>query len=385
MIEFFCLDTYAERGVFWDKPDVHQVVPDQSDSFCPFIEQNDHIFALHSDGAGSKALVAYLLWKETGDLSGFRSVLWDAVVMNTDDLACIGSLGPFVASCTIGRNTFRIPSEVVHELIRYQTVIQQTFAAWGVELLFLGGETADLNDQIRTLSVDICLSTSFCKSHLIRTKHIRPGLKIIGLGSFGQTSYELFENSGIGSNGLTSARHDLLSQTYSTFTETIEQKAPSHLIYRGNFALSDPLPESSLSIGQALACPTRTYVPVLSHILKEHRTHIMGIIHCTGGGQTKCLRFAKGIHYVKDNLFPFAPLFMQLHATHSLYQMFSVFNCGHRMELYVPDDLQLIESILQIAKQFSLPAKVIGFTEAAPFEKNCLSILYQGQSISYVL
>ncbi len=373
---------YNLRGVSSLKEDVAAAVSGISSgifpgAFCkaianPFPQLSTNsvkepLFLSHADGTGSKSVMAYLYWQETSDLSVFRGLSQDAIVMNTDDLLCVGAVDHFYFSSTIARNKNRIPSEVLSALLEGTEAYLSQMREWGIHCELMGGETADLGDVVKTLTVDMNAVTFMDKSKFIDTAKIKPGLAILGLASSGKTKYEIEYNSGIASNGLTSARHDLLIADYcSRYPETYDESILKELVYSGRYRVQDPLKNTSIDIGQALLSPTRSYLPVVKAMLEEYPESIMAMIHLTGGGQTKCLKFGKGIHFVKDNLFELPPLF-QIIAANPFYQeapeeLYKVFNCGHRLELYVEE--RWVDSLIKIADAFSLSAQVVGYTES---------------------
>ncbi len=370
------MDRYQARGVSARKEEVHAAIRGSDPglfpgAFCklvPDVLTGDPAWclAMHADGAGTKAALAYLVWRETGDAQVFRGLAQDALVMNVDDLLCVGALGPFVLSNTIGRNARRVPGEVLAELIAGYDEQAQRFTEWGLQVLPTGGETADLGDLVATLVVDATVTSRLRRADVIANDRARPGHLIYGLASFGQTAYEAAYNSGIGCNGLTSARHDLLHRDYAQrYPETCDAQSPAALRYAGPFHVQDALPGTLLTVGQALLSPTRTYAPVLRALLAGHRDQVSALIHCTGGGQTKCLRVGQGLHYVKDALFPLPPLFQTIKDVSgtSWREMYQVFNMGHRFEVIGPPSLQA--PLEAICRGFNLEMRVVGHCEAA--------------------
>ncbi len=384
--------SYLSRGVSPTKDEVKAAISNMDrglypGAFCqisPDIAGDEnYCFALHADGAGTKSSLAYLMYKETGLLKWFSGIAQDSLVMNTDDLACIGATSGFYLSNTIGRNAHRVSGEIIAEVIQgYQKLIDR-LNALGCNITMTGGETADVGDLVKTLICDSTVAVRLPREHVIDASNIKPGLVIVGLASFGQSSYETAENSGIGSNGLTAARHLLLDHRYydlypETYSETIKEEQ----VYSGTHDLLEPLEGTSLTYGEAILSPTRTYLPVLRRILPLYRDKIYGIIHNTGGGQVKCKDFGTNIHYVKDNLFDLPPLFQAVLDSGEMSQkeLYQVFNCGHLMELYVEEDIAA--DIIAIADQFQIEAKVIGFTKASDGE-NKVSILSKDESFDY--
>jgi phosphoribosylformylglycinamidine cyclo-ligase len=350
-------------------------------AFCKIVPdhlggQQTHCLAMHADGAGTKSALAYLWYKETGDAAVFRGIAQDALVMNVDDLLCVGARGPFLVSNTIGRNARLVPGEVIAQLVAGFEQQAAAFAGWGMELVLTGGETADVGDLVRTVIVDSTVTVRMPREEVIDNQGVQPGNVIIGLASDGQASHEPVANSGMGSNGLTSARHDLLRADYGErYPETVEPGMPEELRYSGPFALDDPLPGTALSIGQALLSPTRTYAPLINQLLQGHREHISALVHCTGGGQTKNLRVGRGIHYLKDAPFTPPPLFAAIQQTSgaSWREMYQVFNMGHRME--VIGDAALLPVLEDLGRAHGIAVRQVGHCEAATdAEKNQVTV-----------
>ncbi|MEY3659873.1 MAG: hypothetical protein RLZZ169_698 [Pseudomonadota bacterium] len=384
---------YQARGVSSDKTEVHKVV-DKLDhglfrqAFCKITEDfltgnPECCNVIHADGSGTKSIIAYLAYKETGDASVFHGIAQDSIVMNLDDLLCVGVNGRILIANTVNRNALNCPGEVVAALIEGSERFLATLRGLGVRIYSGGGETADVGDLTGTLVVDSTAVAVLRKQDVLTAATIRPGLAIVGLSSTGQASYESRENSGIGSNGLTSARHELLSSWYAEqYPETFDSNVDPSLRYCGPYRLEDPLPGSSLSIGEALLSPTRTYAPVIQALLDEHPGLVKGLIHCSGGAQTKCLKFGEGIHFIKDRLFPTPPLFkvIQKVSGTAWKEMYKVFNMGHRMEVYcLPGEAR---TVIQLAKRFGIDARVIGRTEASR-RGNRLSLSHRGQIFEY--
>ena len=346
---------YSQRGVSSGKEDVHTAIKNLDkglfpNAFCkvvPDITGGDPAWCniMHADGAGTKSSLAYLYWKETGDLSVWKGIARDAVVMNLDDLACIGALDNILLSSTIGRNKNLIPGEVIAAIIEGTEEFLAEMQQLGVGIWSTGGETADVGDLVSSIIVD---STVFCRmprSQVIDNARIRAGDVIVGLASSGQATYEKEYNSGIGSNGLTSARHDILNKTYaSRYPESYDDQIPGNLIYAGTKYLTDPSEIANMDIGKLILSPTRTYAPVIKEIIEHHSQDIHGIIHCSGGGQTKIIHFIDQLHVNKNNLFPLPPVFtlIQEQSKTPWEEMYRVFNMGHRMEVYLPDQKSLI-------------------------------------------
>ncbi len=367
-------ERYRGRGVSSQKEDVHAAIGDSAPglfpgAFCKIVPDDltgeaEWCLAMHADGAGTKSVGAYLAYRETGDPSVFEGIAQDAVVMNVDDLLCVGALGPYVYSNTIGRHARRLPGEVLSAVLRGFARQEAQFADWGLPLLPTGGETADVGDVVATLLLDVTMITRMERNRVIANRDVRPGDVIIGLASDGQAIYESGPNSGIGSNGLTSARHDLLSSHYGeTYPETFDPETPEGLRYSGPFRLDDPLEGTASTIGQALLSPTRSHAPLIKALLAESREQLGALVHCTGGGQTKVLRSGRGIHYVKDNPFPPPPLFATLQRVSGTAwrEMYQVFNMGHRMEVVGrPSLLPVLEDI---GRRFGIAVRQVGHCE----------------------
>lgn len=392
------IDRYAQRGVSSSKSEVHAVV-DKLDrgvfpgAFCKIgpdilTGNPEKCNIIHSDGSGTKSILAYLHYKETGDPAGFRKTAQDSIVMNIDDLLCVGATDGILLSSTVNRNARAIPGEALAQLISGTEDFLATLRDYGIGVHSGGGETADVGDLTGTVTVDSCAVVVMNRKDVVDNARIKPGLAIVGLASAGKATYESVENSGIGSNGLTSARHDLLNNHYlKNYPETCDTKTDTNYLYCGPYRLNDPLPESTLTVGDALMSPTRTYAPVIKQLLSEQREHIYGMVHCSGGGQTKCIRFGAGIHFVKDNLMPIPPIFkaIQQASSTSAEEMFRVYNMGHRMEIYC--EPSAADAIIAISKRFDIPAQVIGHTEASTFvnSRNHVTIAHGGETMNYNL
>lgn len=375
---------YNERGVSSGKEEVHAAIKNLDkglfpSAFCkilPDISGGDPDWCniMHADGAGTKSSLAYLYWKETGDLSVWKGIAQDAVVMNLDDLACVGALDNILLSSTIGRNKRRIPGEVLAAIIHGTEEFLRNMRDLGVGIHSTGGETADVGDLVRTVIVD---STVFCRmprSQVIDNARIRAGDVVVGLASFGQTSYEERYNGGMGSNGLTAARHDIFEKRYARqYPESFDDQIPENLFYSGSKKLTDPSGIEGIDVGKLVLSPTRTYAPVIKRILDELRSEIHGIVHCSGGGQTKILHFIDNLHVIKDQLFPLPPLFqlIQQQSQTSWDEMYRVFNMGHRMELYVPE--HIAGQIISIAGESSLEGQIVGRCEESDSKKLTIS------------
>jgi phosphoribosylformylglycinamidine cyclo-ligase len=383
---------YGQRGVSSSKEDVHSAIREIDKglfpkAFCkiiPDISGHDPEYCniMHADGAGTKSSLAYLYWKETGDRSVWKGIAQDAIVMNLDDLLCIGATGNIMFSSTIGRNKRLIPGEVIGDIIHGTEEFLAAMRKWGIGIYSTGGETADMGDLIRTIIVDSTVFTRMKRSEVINNAKITAGDVIVGLASSGQATYEDTYNSGIGSNGLTSARHDLLDHFYAKkYPESFDDGIPPKLTYTGNNKLTDPVDIKGMNVGKMILSPTRTYAPVVKKILDEHRSHIHGMVHCSGGGQTKVLHFIEKLYIIKDNLFPVPLLFKMIQSQSGTpwEEMFRVFNMGHRMEIYLPEEFA--ESIIAISKEFKVEAKIVGRCE--PASKKLLTIQTEAGSFTY--
>lgn len=387
---------YNQRGVSSDKSEVHKVV-DHMDrglfpgAFCKVTEDlltnhPEYCNVIHSDGAGTKSVLAYLWYRETGDPSVFHGIAQDSIVMNLDDLACVGIWDRVVLSSTVNRNARNFPGEALAALIEGTEAFLQTLSDQGINVKSGGGETADVGDLTGTVAVDSCAVAVSPRDRIIDNARIGPGLSIVGLASFGQASYETFENSGVGSNGLTSARHELLCSHYrENYPETFDPQTDPQYLYCGPHRMADPLPESPLSVGEALLSPTRTYLPVVKKIMEEWKGEVLGLVHCSGGGQTKCMRFGAGVHHLKDNLFAPPPLFREIQRVSGTTdeEMHQVYNMGHRLEAYCKP--QVAEDLIGLAGQFGIDARIIGRTESSEREDgaNHLTIRLPNKTLSY--
>ena len=373
---------YKLRGVSSDKEDVHNAIKNQDKglfpkAFCKILpdyisNSDEHALIIHSDGAGTKSSLAYIYWKETSDLSVWKGIAQDSIVMNLDDVACVGAIDNIVLSSTIGRNKNKIPGEVISKIKSGTDEILSFYRSHGINIYSGGGETADVGDLVRTVIVDSCLTVRIKKDDIIDNSNIRVGDVIIGLSSSGNSSYDLDYNSGIGSNGLTSARHDVLSNYIkSLYPESYDHDVPDDLTYCGSKKLTDKIENSD--IGKMLLSPTRSYAPLLKKIFeKVGRNKINGIIHCTGGGQTKILHFIDDLHIMKNNLFETPPIFKLImnESNTDPKEMYKVFNMGHRMEIYIHPDYA--SDIIEISKSVGIDAKIIG--EVLKSQKKKLSI-----------
>ena len=363
---------YKLRGVSSDKEDVHNAIKNHDKglyprAFCKILpdfisNSDDYALIIHSDGAGTKSSLAYIYWKETGDNSVWKNIAQDSIVMNLDDIACVGATDNIVISSTIGRNKNKIPGEVISYIISGTDKILKYYRELGINIHSGGGETADVGDLVRTIIVDSCMTVRIKKSQIIDNSNIKAGNVIIGLSSSGKSSYEEEYNSGIGSNGLTSARHDVLSKYIKTkYPESFDNELPNNLAYCGSKKLTDKLNGFDMDIGKMLLSPTRSYAPLLKLIFdKIGREKINGIIHCTGGGQTKILHFIDNLHVIKNNLFEIPPIFKLImeESDTDPKEMYKVFNMGHRMEIYL--DPENASNVIDISKSVGIDAKIIG-------------------------
>lgn len=365
---------YELRGVSSSKEDVHNAIKNTSKglypkAFCKIIEDTlcndaDYCNVMHADGAGTKSSLAYLYWKETGDMSVWKGISQDSIVMNTDDLMCVGITDNILMSSTIGRNKNLIPGEVISAIIEGNEEFIAKMRDLGVNIVATGGETADVGDLVRTIIVDTTVTARAQRKDLITNDKIAENDVIVGLASFGQATYETEYNGGMGSNGLTSARHDVFCKKYAEqFPESYDSNVPYNLIYSGNYNLTDTIENVNVNVGKLVLSPTRTYLPVVKTFLKEIRSQIHGMIHCSGGGQTKILHFIDNLHVVKDNLFDTPPLFqlIQNQSNTEWKEMYKTFNMGHRLEVYLPE--QYANIIIDIAKSFNIDAKIIGYCQ----------------------
>ncbi len=372
---------YSGRGVSAQKEDVHRAIANLDKglypkAFCKIIPDfltgsEDHCVVMHADGAGTKSSLAYMYWKETGDLSVWKGIAQDALVMNLDDLLCVGATeSPILLSSTIGRNKNLIPGEVISAIINGTQELVDEMAKWGIDLVLTGGETADVGDLVRTIIVDSTVTARMKRSEVIDNANIKAGNVIVGLASFGQASYESEYNGGMGSNGLTSARHDVFNKTLAEkYPESFDALVPSELVYSGDKNLTDKVEGSPLDAGKLVLSPTRTYAPLIKKMLAEHRSAIDGLVHCSGGAQTKVLHFVENVHVIKDNLFDVPPLFdlIQKSSGSDWKEMYQVFNMGHRMEIYC--DESVAQSLIEISEGFNIEARIVGRVEASDSKK----------------
>lgn len=375
---------YAQRGASSGKEDVHKAIASLDKglfprAFCKVVPDaltgsTDHCIVMHADGAGTKSSLAYAYWKETGDSTVWHGIAQDAVVMNLDDLLCVGATDGILLSSTIGRNKRLIPGEVVSALIEGTERFLQEMRDLGIGIRSTGGETADVGDLVRTVIVDSTVVCRMRRDEVIDNARIQAGDAIVALASDGQAAYERFFNAGMGSNGLTSARHDVFAKELAAkYPETYDPGTPAGLVYSGQARLTDPLAGTPLDFGKAVLSPTRTYAPVVKRVLDAMRPDIHGMVHCSGGAQTKVLHFVEGLRIIKDDLFPVPPLFaaIQRMSGTDWQEMYKVFNMGHRLEFYVPP--ARAQEIIAIAESLGIAAKVIGRVEAAPVKEVVLT------------
>ena len=371
---------YNLRGVSATKEDVHRAIEKidkglYPKAFCKIIpdflaDDENYCCIMHADGAGTKSSLAYMYWRETGDLSVWKGIAQDAIVMNTDDLLCVGAVDAILLSSTIGRNKNLIPGEVISAIIEGTEEFLEKMRGFGVKIYSTGGETADVGDLVRTIIVDSTVTCRLKRSDVIDNANIKAGNVIVGLSSYGKSSYEDTYNGGMGSNGLTSARHDVFNKSLiKKYPESFDAAIPEEMVYSGNYNLTDPSEITGIDIGKLVLSPTRTYLPIVKKILQTYRSKIHGMVHCSGGGQTKILNFIDNLHIVKNNLFPVPPLFrmIQQQSDTSWSEMYKVFNMGHRLELYV--DEEIADDIISISKQFNVDAKIIGYCEHSESKK----------------
>lgn len=368
-------ERYTQRGVSASKEDVHQAISKLDKglfpkAFCKIVPDylgNDADFCtvMHADGAGTKSSLAYIYWKETGDLSVWKGIAQDAIIMNIDDLLCVGATDNILLSSTIGRNKNLVPGEVISAIISGTEDVMEMLRNHGLQVISTGGETADLGDLVRTIVVDSTVVSRMKRKDVIDNSRIQAGNVIVGLSSSGQASYEDHYNGGMGSNGLTSARHDVFHKDYILkYPESYDQQIPADLVYSGRYKITDEIPNSPLNIGKLVLSPTRTYTPIIIEALKNFREHITGIVHCSGGAQTKVLHFINNyLHVIKDNLFDIPVLFkvIQEESQTPWSEMYKVFNMGHRMEIYI--DEKFAGQIIDIAHHFRVDARIIGRVE----------------------
>ena len=367
---------YMMRGVSASKEDVHNAIKNidkglYPKAFCKIIPDilggdPEYCNIMHADGAGTKSSLAYLYWKETGDLSVWKGIAQDALIMNIDDLLCVGAVDNILVSSTIGRNKLLVPGEVISAIINGTDELLEELRDMGVGVYATGGETADVGDLVRTIIVDSTVTCRMKRSDVINNANIAPGDVIVGLASYGQATYEKSYNGGMGSNGLTSARHDVFAKYLAEkYPESYDAGVPSELIYSGGLKLTDEVEGSPIDAGKLVLSPTRTYAPVVKKLLDALRPQIHGMVHCSGGAQTKILHFVENVHVIKDNLFPIPPLFktIQEQSGTDWAEMYKVFNMGHRLEVYLPEEFAA--EVIEISKSFGIDAQIVGRVEAS--------------------
>ncbi len=378
-------DRYSQRGVSASKEDVHNAIKNIDKglfpkAFCKIVpdyltNDKDYCLVMHADGAGTKSSLAYMYWKETGDISVWKGIAQDALIMNIDDLICVGATDNIMLSSTIGRNKNLIPGEVIAAIINGTEELISDLADHGMVIHSTGGETADVGDLVRTIIVDSTVTARLKRKDVIDNANIKAGDVIVGLESFGQASYEKEYNGGMGSNGLTSARHDVFSKYLAEkYPESYDAAVPKDLVYSGNTKLTDDVPESPIDAGKLVLSPTRTYAPIVKKILSKYNaSDIHGMVHCSGGAQTKILHFIDDLHIIKDNLFPIPPLFklIQEQSGTDWREMYQVFNCGHRLEIYTNE--AVAQDLITISKSFEVDARIVGRVEENPTKKLTIS------------
>ncbi len=379
---------YAQRGVSAGKEDVHNAIKNVDKglfpkAFCKIVPDyltgdEDYCLIMHADGAGTKSSLAYMYWKETGDISVWKGIAQDALIMNVDDLLCVGAVDNITLSSTIGRNKNLITGEVLSAIINGTEEILADLSSYGVKIHSTGGETADVGDLVRTIIVDSTVTARMKRSDVIDNGNIKPGDVIVGLASSGQANYEKEYNGGMGSNGLTSARHDVFGNVLATkYPESFDHAVPEDLVYSGSMNLTDPVEGSPLDAGKLVLSPTRTYAPIIKAILNKYTNKdIHGMVHCSGGAQTKILHFIDNLHIIKDNLFDLPPLFrlIQEESGTDWKEMYQVFNMGHRMEIYLPE--AIAQDVIAISESFGVPAKIVGRVEASEKKKLTINSSY---------
>ncbi|MCK5638079.1 MAG: phosphoribosylformylglycinamidine cyclo-ligase [Flavobacteriaceae bacterium] len=380
-------DRYKLRGVSAQKEDVHNAIKNVDKglfpkAFCKIVpdyltNDEDYCLIMHADGAGTKSSLAYMYWKETGDISVWKGIAQDALIMNIDDLLCVGAIDNIMLSSTIGRNKNLIPGEVLSAIINGSEELLKELKSFGVTIHSTGGETADVGDLVRTIIVDSTVTARLKRSEVIDNANIKAGDVIVGLASFGKATYEIEYNGGMGSNGLTSARHDVFDKYLTKkYPESFDHAVPDDLVYSGSKKLTDAVADVALDAGKLVLSPTRTYAPIIKKVLESHRNDIHGMVHCSGGAQTKILHFIDDLHIIKDNLFEVPPLFkmIQEQSNTNWREMYQVFNCGHRMEIYVPKEIA--EDIIAISKSFNVDAQIVGRVEASDKKKLTITSEY---------
>lgn len=383
---------YNQRGVSAGKEDVHNAIANIDKglfpkAFCKIVPDlltgsDEHCVVMHADGAGTKSSLAYMYWKETGDSSVWKGIAQDALIMNIDDLLCVGATDNILVSSTIGRNKNLVDGSVISEIINGTEKLLAELREMGVDVHSTGGETADVGDLVRTIIVDSTVVARIKREDVVSNRNIQAGDVIVGLASYGQATYEKEYNGGMGSNGLTSARHDVFHKALAEkYPESFDPSVPEDLVYSGTYGLTDQVEDSPLDAGKLVLSPTRTYAPIIKKILENYRKDIHGMVHCSGGAQTKVLHFVDDVHIVKDNLFPTPPLFkaIQKASQTDWKEMYKVFNMGHRMELYVPEEIA--PAIIAISKSFNVDAQIVGRVNESETKK--LSILSEHGEFIY--
>ena len=373
-------DRYNQRGVSASKEDVHNAIKNLDKglfpkAFCKIVPDllagdEEYCTIMHADGAGTKSSLAYLYWKETGDISVWKGIAQDAIIMNIDDLLCVGCTDKILLSSTIGRNKNLVPGEVISAIINGTEEVLEMLRSHGMEIMSTGGETADVGDLVRTIIVDSTVTARMKRSEVISNDNIKAGHVVVGLASYGQATYEDAYNGGMGSNGLTSARHDVFNNYLAEkYPESFDQSIPQELAYMGSKKLTDVVEGVSVDAGKLVLSPTRTYAPVIKKILDDMPGKVQGMVHCSGGAQTKVLHFVEGLHIIKDNLFPTPPLFkmIQEESGTDWQEMYKVFNMGHRMEIYL--DEKDAQQVIEISKAFNIDAQIVGRVEEAEEKK----------------
>ena len=385
-------ERYQQRGVSASKEDVHEAIKDVDKglfpkAFCKIVPDhltgsNEHCIVMHADGAGTKSSLAYMYWKETQDISVWKGIAQDALIMNIDDLLCVGATDNILLSSTIGRNKNLISGEVIGAIINGTEELLESLRSHGIGIYSTGGETADVGDLVRTIIVDSTVVTRMKRNQVIDNANIKSGDVIVGLASFGKASYESEYNGGMGSNGLTSARHDVFNKKLAEkFPESFDPLVPNELVYSGSKNLTDTIDGSPIVAGKLVLSPTRTYAPIIKRILDQYRDKINGMVHCSGGAQTKVLHFVERLHIIKDNMFEIPPLFRLINEESGTdwKEMYKVFNMGHRMEIYLPEEYA--EGIIEISKSFNVDAQVIGRVESS--NNNKLTIISEFGTFEY--
>lgn len=373
-------DRYNQRGVSASKEDVHEAIRKLDKglypkAFCKIVEDYlggdpNYCTVMHADGAGTKSSLAYIYWKETGDLSVWRGIAQDAIIMNIDDLLCVGATDNIILSSTIGRNKNLVPGEVISAIINGTEEVLEMLRHYGLNIYSTGGETADVGDLVRTIIVDSTVTARMRRVDVIDNANIKAGDVIVGLSSFGKSTYEDSYNGGMGSNGLTSARHDVFAKEYAQkYPESFDPAVSTDLVYSGKYKVTDSIPGVDVNVGKLVLSPTRTYAPILMEVFKELRPQIHGLVHCSGGAQTKVLHFVENLHIIKDNLFETPPLFKLIQECSGTdwKEMYKVFNMGHRMEVYLNEEHA--QQVIDISTQFGVDAKIIGRVESASIKQ----------------